>query len=534
VNSNRRPDRRAVALLSGLLALHLVWGAQYVYRTSFVHGDSRVFTLWDDAMISMQYARNLNEGAGLVWNAGGERVLGVSNPGVTFAMAALHALPLPPTQTSLALQVLALGMATLTLWMVWRLARRLASDGDGGPGSSDAVAVAAVVATVLCAPVQVWSLQGSDVGFVALWLVASVWVLTTPRPAWIASLVLASGLWIRPDSVLAFGLLLVFARHAAGGGQRVVALGAGLGALFVGAQLLVAALYYGDPLPNTYYLKATGAPRDLMIGSGLGELLGWLPQLAPALVLAGYALWRRPLGSAVMACGAIVVVAEAYNVWVGGDFITGYASRFVAPTLPLLWVLVALGAGRLAARQTSRLPRVAVVGLVGLVAIVANPATSRREWLDPTAATMHRDNNANNYNFALYLRDHTHPTTTLGAHWGGVPVYFSRRPAIDVLGKSDRHIAKLEVDRFFPGHSKWDWDYVLEERRPDVFRAPSRGLGDRRDFRSAYVKVQTQRGLSFFMRRDALDKLVDREVVIVDLTTGRPVRTGRRDESEES
>ena len=115
-----------------------------------------------------------------------------------------------------------------------------------------------------------------------------------------------------------------------------------------------------------------------------------------------------------------------------------------------------------------------------------------------------------------------------------VPVYFSGRPAIDVLGKSDRHIAKLEVDHFFPGHSKWDWDYVLEERRPDVFRAPSRGLGDRRDFRSAYVKVQTERGLSFFMRRDALDKLVDREVVIVDLTTGRPLRTGRRDESEES
>ena len=111
---DRRPDRRVVALLSGLLALHLVWGAHYVYRTSFVHGDSRVFTLWDDAMISMQYARNLNEGAGLVWNAGGERVLGISNPGVTFAMAALHALPLPASRTSLALQLLALGMATLT------------------------------------------------------------------------------------------------------------------------------------------------------------------------------------------------------------------------------------------------------------------------------------------------------------------------------------------------------------------------------------------------------------------------------------
>ena len=88
-------SRRQVALLfSILLPLLLVFGSLYIHRTSFVVNGQRVFSLWDDAMISMEYARNLSEGHGLVWNAGGERVWGFTNLGVTLTMALLHVLPL--------------------------------------------------------------------------------------------------------------------------------------------------------------------------------------------------------------------------------------------------------------------------------------------------------------------------------------------------------------------------------------------------------------------------------------------------------
>ena len=40
-----------------------------------------------------------------------------------------------------------------------------------------------------------------------------------------------------------------------------------------------------------------------------------------------------------MLCVILAVVAQAYNVWVGGDFIFGYGSRFVVPTLPFLLLL---------------------------------------------------------------------------------------------------------------------------------------------------------------------------------------------------
>ena len=75
-----------------LAAAYAAWGLLYIWRTSFVLDGERVFVLWDDAMISLRYAQNLVAGHGLVWNAG-ERVQGISNLGVTLAMAALHALP---------------------------------------------------------------------------------------------------------------------------------------------------------------------------------------------------------------------------------------------------------------------------------------------------------------------------------------------------------------------------------------------------------------------------------------------------------
>ncbi|MGI9592028.1 MAG: hypothetical protein ACR2P8_11720, partial [Myxococcota bacterium] len=99
-------------LLVLLAAAQLVWGGFYVWRTSFPVDGERVFSLWDDAMISMTYARNLAEGNGLVWNAGGEPVQGFTNPGPTLVMAALHALPLAPERMALPVQIV-----TLLLWL---------------------------------------------------------------------------------------------------------------------------------------------------------------------------------------------------------------------------------------------------------------------------------------------------------------------------------------------------------------------------------------------------------------------------------
>jgi hypothetical protein len=52
---------------------------------------------------------------------------------------------------------------------------------------------------------------------------------------------------------------------------------------------------------------------------------------------------------------------------------------------------------------------------------------------------------------------------------GAIP-YFSERPAIDILGKSDPHIAASDPlpGPFLPGHTKRDYAYSFGELQPDV------------------------------------------------------------------
>ena len=74
-----------------ILLAYLIYAGIYIYKTSFVVAGERYFILFDDAMISMRYARNLANGEGLVFNPGGERVegRGILSAGAHIATRAL-------------------------------------------------------------------------------------------------------------------------------------------------------------------------------------------------------------------------------------------------------------------------------------------------------------------------------------------------------------------------------------------------------------------------------------------------------------
>lgn len=516
------PRRASAVLLAVVLLADLAWGAVYIHRTSFVREGHRVFCLWDDAMISMQYARNLADGWGLVWNAAGERVQGITNLGVTLVMAALHLLPVAATKLSLLFQLLNLAALALVLLLVRDLALRCSGD--------RAVAAGALVGTALCCSLHLWSLQGADCGAIALWLLVGLGWLARAAGAWPRGLFawLALGVVIRPDAVL-FYLAFLVASPAFGGrkGQRLVAAAAVL-AVTSAALALFGILYYGDPLPNTFYLKATGSPFGLMLRAGLLEFMYWPLGLVTAAPLAAAALVRFGRNPVVALATLLLATALAYNVLVGGDWKGEYGSRFVAPVLPLLALLAAAGARALVDALPLALDRrvgaAAVVVIAAAVAVLASPRRALVDWFDFRTPPMLKPENESNFDHAIYLRDHTRPTASIAVHYGGVPPYFSGRRAIDVLGKSDRHIARLHVDRFVPGHSKWDWDYVLGELQPDIFIGASRGLARNPDFHRGYYLVQVRgRDLSFFVRRASLGVLTDADVRLFEPASGRPV-----------
>ncbi len=108
--SSIRPIRRGASarlaslVVAVLLLSYAVYAAAFIYHTSFRVGGERYFCLFDDAMISMRYARNLAEGHGLVWNPGGERVQGFTAPLWTLYMSLWHLLPIPERLMSLPIQ----------------------------------------------------------------------------------------------------------------------------------------------------------------------------------------------------------------------------------------------------------------------------------------------------------------------------------------------------------------------------------------------------------------------------------------------
>jgi hypothetical protein len=110
----------------------------------------------------------------------------------------------------------------------------------------------------------------------------------------------------------------------------------------------------------------------------------------------------------------------------------------------------------------------------------------------------------------LLLRRATTSDATVGVFRAGTIPYFLDRYAIDMLGKTDRHVARAPVTaaserisfrEFRPGHNKWDFAYSIGRQQPDIvmqmFRTRAQGakpfLHGYQDLllegRCAYVRV---------------------------------------------
>src|SRR5204863_9503280 len=100
-----------------------VWSGRLLYRSSFVVSGTRYFSLFDDAMISMVYAKNFVLGYGLNWARFGPPVEGFTHPLWTFAMIPVNALPLPLPVRALVVQLASLGLLVANLFAVRALVR---------------------------------------------------------------------------------------------------------------------------------------------------------------------------------------------------------------------------------------------------------------------------------------------------------------------------------------------------------------------------------------------------------------------------
>jgi hypothetical protein len=290
----------------------------------------------------------------------------------------------------------------------------------------------------------------------------------------------------------------------------------GFTALTIAGLLCFSMLAYGQPLPNTYYLKATGAPFDLMLARGLESLVS-AGSLWPLLLLALAAIVVFRRDSRALLCGSMLAAIAVYNTVVGGDWADRYVSRFMVPALPMLFILCAGASARALTQLQLRFDRARGLACVtavvfALLCLQVNPSPVWDEWISVSKPTMWRAGNQENADLAFRLSELLVPSEQVAVEWAGVLPYLRTGSALDVLGKNDAHIARVEMKprptRFLPGHSKWDWDYVLDQS-PEVVVHPGRGLKHHPRFLATYLVFIDRQDpmLRLFIRRDVAERL---------------------------
>jgi arabinofuranosyltransferase len=397
----------------------------------------------DDAYISFRYARNLVEGNGLVYNAGGERVEGYTN----FLWTMLMALPIGAGMSpALFAQVVGVVLFPAALVGVWRFARALFHGARApmialllvGTNYTFVRYATGGLETMLQTALVVWTLA----------LVTEAWrarELSVRRALAVSVLAALAGL-TRMDSALLLapaGLLCAWmaSRPTIRAGAWA-ALVAPVGVI-VGGWLAWKAWYYGSLFPNTFSAKA---------GAGLTPERGVYYLVAFALsyglvILALSYIRPRPL-RAVRAPGAMMWCAcapaalwSAYIVYAGGDFME---FRFVVPLIPMVVLILAAPIAAMRARWGALLIGLAIGFSVGHGLFFDRSPLKRGMESIPDLERNLDDPERGWVRLGERLRRDlggASPPVVLGLSPAGAIAYHSELPVVDMLGLNDPEIA---------------------------------------------------------------------------------------------
>lgn len=413
-------------------------------------------TIQDDGFIYLRIASNAAHGHGPVFNPG-ERVDAATSPVWTALLAGAARAGAPLT---VAAPLLGLLCAIGTIVLVARWVLELAA-----PRTLPALLLGLATPLLLVIDARFWlyAFSGMETPLAAL---AWVWAARALVQRWFQGkktrlagwAVLVASL-VRPEFVVfAAGFAVVaLAKRTISPGALARSL---LPAIVGGAAYLMAhTLYFGDPLPNTYYAKRASDWAHVRIG------LAWLralPVTYPALLFALAALAAPSLRGMTFGWALGFVLFTVHVISLGGDHFV-----FHRPFIPVRAMALALaGAAAVQIWTTRSLPiRVATTAL----AVAAFLVTTRRQV--PAGAFAWVRNSAE-LGYAL-ARTYP-PDTRVGMFAIGAAGYTSGLPVVDALGLADRAVARHDLSHEHVcaldiGHERGDPAYVLEHADVVVF-----------------------------------------------------------------
>lgn len=433
------------------------------------------YGLFDDAYISLRYARNLVEGEGLVYNPG-EWVEGYTNLAWTLMLALGMALGTEGPALARWGGTVFAGLVAITIWFFHL---RLQRGEEGSPW--------VLLSPLLWAAAPMtWVHSASGLETMAYtWLVLVHALLLVGGPqrsplstgnAMLSGLALALAAATRPE---AMGLFVV--------GTCALLLGRAMGLLPCRPQALVGFTLsfvlpmaatlawrqttYGQWVPNTFFAKVGGGSAGLLQG-GLEYAAGaaLVSFAAIALPLLGGRKWREQDGRLAY-LGVLLTAMLAATALVGGDHMPMW--RFAVPMLPIGAILLVQGVAGLPTARLGREVRIGVVLLLTMSVGSWQALTVRLHGAtEHDRAQMEAELARTWSDFGSWLATRSKPQDSIALVSIGAVGYTSRLLIMDQVGLVDAHIAHLDIDPAgeMVGHNKFDNDYILD-RKPTFILA---------------------------------------------------------------
>jgi hypothetical protein len=475
-----------------LLLLLAAWSGWFLHQSSFEIFGERYYSLFDDAMISMTYAKNLTQGHGLNWAKFGDPVEGFSSPLWTFLMVPFQWLPIAWGKVSLAFGIFCFVVLAMNVVVLDRiLYKRLAMQ-------ALLPRLAATFSLAFLYPLNYWTLTGMECGaqtLLFLWGLDQFLAFEAGharKHLFGLGAVLAAALLLRMDMVFFVGWVILFMAPWLWKNPRLGVQFLAITGLPMLAYLVFRGFYFHDIFPNTYYLKLHLIPLKLRLERAWPYFVAW----AKPLWLLWYALplMMIPLrrSKAMWLSFALIPTYLAYNLYVGGDaweFADIGANRFTIIVIP--WALVILAAGghawgRLLKGNAGKIVQQALpVAMSLLVFLLVNGLLfvpkQDQHWDRMLVQEPPFNTEYQKWNVAsvLDLNEVLGTANRAAVVQAGDFGYFADFELVDVLGYNDRLIAHgpacwdlatIPPAWYVPGHVKMNYRYIITELRPDYFK----------------------------------------------------------------
>lgn len=469
-------------LLVLIFTLFFVYCGIFIYLSSFVIDGVRYFCLFDDGMISMQYAKNFAQNFLLAYSVTGDKVEGITNLLWVLYMSLWHLFNIPLSYVSIFIQLTGFVFLILNIIFLYKLSFLLSKDFT--------ISILSTILVMSCYSLNFWALMGMEISILTFLFIFSLYIIFkyefSDRALYLVLIIISISSLIRLDIYVLYFSILAYLFIYEKKSYKFFIISILIFLISLSSQTLFRYFYYGELLPNTFYLKSYNIPYYLRISRGIYIIILFFIRIIPVhLIFIVYFIVRCNVSKYLKMMFIVIIMQIFYVIYVGGDAWEDSVpvNRFIIVIIPLIFLIFLLTLKQLI-NYKNNFNKIILLLIVLLSIFISNfrfGFSSLRQLF-----LLNRNPNILiNVRFvrtALSIKNISTENALVATSAAGAISYFSNRNMHDMLGKNDKHIAFMMINlddndkpfylQYYPGHMKYDYKYSIKKLQPDIVVDP--------------------------------------------------------------